>query len=210
MLDCLFVINSISVPFYILPYHYSGQKPENFIFENILPGGFWCRFHQWNTSVGDLEVERKAQVNFHLAENQSLLLEKQHLLLGPSSDSVFYYQAPVLELRDRRSFGSYFLHSSNFWVAISILELFSPTSYLQQLLHYYIPCIQLLSFWNILNKQFFPNWSWTNPIWVFHSQIIFLFSAVYIKIFLNSLPFFWTVNVCILPLVLNSLPGIEF
>lgn len=141
MLDCLFVIKSLSVPFHTLPCYYSGQKPENFLFENILPGGFWCRFHQWKTFVGDLEVERKAQFSFHLAENHSILPQKQQLLLEHSSDSIFYYQAPVLELRDRCGFGSYFLSSPNFWVAISIPELCSLTPYLQQFLYWHIPCI---------------------------------------------------------------------
>lgn len=79
--------------------------------------------------VGGLEVERKAKFSCHLKEAQGIFPPNQYQLLEPSSDSIFYCSSPALEWRCNCGFGSYFLYFLNFQVAISTLELCSPTSY---------------------------------------------------------------------------------
>lgn len=136
-------------------------------------------------------------------KTRAYFLSSSSYFLNPLH-TIFYYQAPVLELRDWCSFGSYSLGCNlHPWTLFS-----HPLLTTIFILSYSLYSITF--FLKYLEQIIFPNWSLTNPIWVFHFQIIFLFSAVYIKIFLNSLHFCWTENVCILPLVLNNLQGIEF
>lgn len=127
VLECLLAISGFSFLFYTLPCYRSGWKPENLIFKNHLTGSDLESTNE--RGVGGLEVERKAKFSCHLKEAQGIFPPNQHQLLEPSSDSIFYCSSPALEWRCNCGFGSYFLYFLNFQVAISTLELCSPTSY---------------------------------------------------------------------------------
>lgn len=127
VLECLLAISGFSFLFYTLPCYRSGWKPENLIFKNHLTGSDLESTNE--RGVGGLEVERKAKFSCHLKEAQGIFPPNQYQLLEPSSDSIFYCSSPALEWRCNCGFGSYFLYFLNFQVAISTLELCSPTSY---------------------------------------------------------------------------------
>lgn len=127
VLECLLATSGFSFLFYTLPCYRSGWKPENLIFKNHLTGSDLESTNE--RGVGGLEVERKAKFSCHLKEAQGIFPPNQHQLLEPSSDSIFYCSSPALEWRCNCGFGSYFLYFLNFQVAISTLELCSPTSY---------------------------------------------------------------------------------
>lgn len=127
VLECLLATSGFSFLFYTLPCYRSGWKPENLIFKNHLTGSDLESTNE--RGVGGLEVERKAKFSCHLKEAQEIFPPNQHQLLEPSSDSIFYCSSPALEWRCNCGFGSYFLYFLNFQVAISTLELCSPTSY---------------------------------------------------------------------------------
>lgn len=127
VLECLLATSGFSFLFYTLPCYRSGWKPENLIFKNHLTGSDLESTNE--RGVGGLEVERKAKFSCHLKEAQGIFPPNQYQLLEPSSDSIFYCSSPALEWRCNCGFGSYFLYFLNFQVAISTLELCSPTSY---------------------------------------------------------------------------------